>query len=609
MKDLYSFLDEQSQYSSFNAELSKRGGFITFSNSGKRGEIKYFQIGLDSILQTLKDILDNLNVFNTITEYEEKAWRDKGSGYFNDPVANANSTVQTKPLFSTLSKVIIWGNQPRLNNINPDKTIVLDELSLKTAIKELEIVADSFRPKQLIQKVPNNLPLQQIFYGAPGTGKSNSIMRNVDDKGKINYRVTFHPDTDYSTFVGTYKPTMKENIISKNGVETKEEQIVYRFVPQTFTKAYTAAWNTEEDVYLIIEEINRGNCAQIFGDLFQLLDRREDGFSEYPIDTDSDLAKHIAKELAGSPRANFPNGVKEGKKLLLPSNFYIWATMNTSDQSLFPIDSAFKRRWDWQYIPISDGKKGWKIEANGKRYDWWQFLQKINDQIGSTTNSEDKKLGYYFCKAKNGIIDAETFVGKVMFYIWNDVYKDFAEEAGDLFKDSDGSLLSFNKFYTVGENRETMVVGEKVMLLLQNLGVMPDDYVTEEDTIEDEDGNTVSSLRRDYSKFSINGIGKFGKNKLASECMKKYIELNPDMPVEDVLANWRKLGNIVPHFVESKEEYESRTDNSRRSYGIPCGDSVIYVTHDGFGNNGKVFTLIEAVNTMGWGITLSKVEE
>lgn len=609
MKDLYSFLDEQSQNSSFNAELSKRGGFITFSNSGKRGEIKYFQIGLDSILQTLKDILDNLNEFNTISEYEEKAWRDKGSGFFNDPVANANSTVQTKPLFSTLSKVIIWGNQPRLNDINPDKTIVLDELSLKTAIKELEIVADSFRPKQLIQKVPNNLPLQQIFYGAPGTGKSNSIKRNVDDKGKINYRVTFHPDTDYSTFVGTYKPTMKENIISKNGVETKEEQIVYRFVPQTFTKAYTAAWNTEEDVYLIIEEINRGNCAQIFGDLFQLLDRREDGFSEYPIDTDSDLAKHIAKELAGSPRANFPNGVKEGKKLLLPSNFYIWATMNTSDQSLFPIDSAFKRRWDWQYIPISDGKKGWKIEANGKRYDWWQFLQKINDQIGSTTNSEDKKLGYYFCKAKNGIIDAETFVGKVMFYIWNDVYKDFAEEAGDLFKDSDGSLLSFNKFYTVGENRETMVVGEKVMLLLQNLGVMPDDYVTEEDTIEDEDGNTVSSLRRDYSKFSINGIGKFGKNKLASECMKKYIELNPDMPVEDVLANWRKLGNIVPHFVESKEEYESRSDNSRRSYGIPCGDSVIYVTHDGFGNNGKVFTLIEAVNTMGWGITLSKVEE
>ena len=108
--------------------------------------------------------------------------------------------------------------------------------------------------------------------------------------------------------------------------------------------------------------------------------------------------------------------------------------------SPFPVGSDM----DGRFIPISDGKKGWKIEANGKRYDWWQFLQKINDQIGSTTNSEDKKLGYYFCKAKNGIIDAETFVGKVMFYIWNDVYKDFAEEAGDLFKDIPFIIYSFS---------------------------------------------------------------------------------------------------------------------------------------------------------------------
>lgn len=163
--------------------------------------------------------------------------------------------------------------------------------------------------------------IQQIFYGAPGTGKSNTIKRVVDDQHKTNFRVTFHPDSDYSTFVGCYKPTMKVNTISKNGVETKEEQIVYRFVPQAFTKAYTAAWNTEDDVYLIIEEINRGNCAQIFGDLFQLLDRK-DGVSEYPVDADSDLADYIRKELKDSQR-DFPEGVKEGKKLVLPSNLYL----------------------------------------------------------------------------------------------------------------------------------------------------------------------------------------------------------------------------------------------------------------------------------------------
>lgn len=497
-------------------------------------------------------------------------------------------------------------------------------------LKAREIFIGKSEAKVAIHVPSQIISLQRIFYGAPGTGKSNTIKREVDQKGLPKVRTTFHPDSDYSTFVGAYKPTSVEVPVmtmigtkavpaeNPDGTPRKEMKIVYEFVPQAFLKAYTGAWkNQNEPFFLIIEEINRGNCAQIFGDLFQLLDRNDEtGLSEYPISPDEDIQKFLLTDkkygfaaLTEEQKEAIPEEVLSGELMILPQNLHIWATMNTSDQSLFPIDSAFKRRWDWQYIPISDGKKGWAIEANGNHYDWWQFLRKMNDQIGSTTNSEDKKLGYYFCKATNGIINAETFVGKVVFYIWNDVFKDFAEEAGDLFKDEDGSLLSFNKFYTVGEDRKTMVVEEKVMRLLQNLGVMPTDYDIEEDTVEDEDGNTISSSSRDYSKFSINGIGKFGKNKLASECMKKYIELNPVMPVETVLANWRKLGNIVPHFVESKEEYEARTDNSRRSYGIPCGDSVVYVTHDGFGNNGKVFTLIEAVNNMDWGITLSKVEE
>ena len=294
--------------------------------------------------------------------------------------------------------------------------------------------------------------LQQIFYGAPGTGKSNKIKEIVNDKGAIHYRTTFHPDSDYSTFVGCYKPTMKVNTISKNGVETKEEQIVYRFVPQAFTKAYTAAWNTEDDVYLIIEEINRGNCAQIFGDLFQLLDRKN-GVSEYPIDADTDLADYIHDELKDSQR-DFPEGVKEGKKLVLPSNLYIWATMNTSDQSLFPIDSASKRRWDWKYIKIKDEHKGWKVDidinskdaegnAISEKIDWWSFVDKINKIIASMTSSADKQLGYFFCKAtkKTNDSDAEatvitkdTFVSKVIFYLWNDVFKDYGFEDASLFR-------------------------------------------------------------------------------------------------------------------------------------------------------------------------------
>ena len=359
----------------------------------------------------------------------------------------------------------------------------------------------------------NYQSLQQIFYGAPGTGKSNTIKCEVDQKGLPRVRTTFHPDSDYSTFVGAYKPTSVEvpvmTIIGKEQMPVvnakPEKKIVYEFVPQAFLKAYTGAWkNQDKPFFLIIEEINRGNCAQIFGDLFQLLDRNDEtGLSDYPISPDEDIQKFLLTDkkygfaaLTEEQKALIPEEVLSGELMILPKNLHIWATMNTSDQSLFPIDSAFKRRWDWQYMPISDGKKGWQIETNGKRYDWWQFLQKMNDKIGSTTNSEDKKLGYYFCKAKNGIIDAETFVGKVVFYIWNDVFKDFAEEAGDLFKDSDNTLLSFNKFYYVGMDGKAKVVEGKVERLLQNLGleeVGEISYNGEGDEVIDD---TESSSRR-----------------------------------------------------------------------------------------------------------------
>ena len=476
----------------------------------------------------------------------------------------------------------------------------------------------------LYSKKSSDQPKQCIFYGAPGTGKSNAIKKEVDANNLPNVRTTFHPDSDYSTFVGAYKPTTTEvpktTVLGTRQVPVEngkpESKIVYEFVPQAFLKAYTGAWkNQNEPFYLIIEEINRGNCAQIFGDLFQLLDRNEEGESEYPISPDEDIMRFLQTDkkygfaaLDEEQKAAIPEPVLTGKELKLPKNLHIWATMNTSDQSLFPIDSAFKRRWDWQYMPIADGNKGWKIEAAGNYYDWWQFLEKINEQIGDTTNSEDKKLGYFFCKAQNNIINAKTFVGKVIFYLWNDVFKDFAEEAGGLFVDSDGKTLSFSKFYATNANGEAIVKEDKVALFLNNLGVSTVNNSPAGNSIEDEDGNEQSSIGRDYTKFSVNGAGKYPKNNLAAACMRKYIELNPTLTADAVLTNWRSLGYIVPHFVESKEEFDSRTDNSKRSFEIDCADTVIYVAHNGYGSNGKVYELIEAVNKQNWGITLAKVD-
>jgi len=289
---------------------------------------------------------------------------------------------------------------------------------------------------------------QQIYYGAPGTGKSNKIKETTEeaeDDDRV-FRTTFHPDSDYSTFVGCYKPTMKETIITKDDITTKEEKIVYKFSAQAFTNAYVKAWNTTEDVYLIIEEINRGNCAQIFGDLFQLLDRK-DGFSEYPVDADTDLAKYLESELKKSTRTDFPKGVKEGIKLVLPNNLYIWATMNTSDQSLFPIDSAFKRRWEWIYIPIKNHEDiNYTIEIGESKYNWWGFLERINEVINSTTSSEDKKLGYFFAKADDTIIKAGQFVGKVLFYLWNDVFKNYGFD-NPVFEKEDKKKFAFSDFF------------------------------------------------------------------------------------------------------------------------------------------------------------------
>lgn len=483
---------------------------------------------------------------------------------------------------------------------------------------------DGLEEKEVMAKP--SLSLQQIFYGAPGTGKSHTIKEETKESDVI--RTTFHPDTDYSTFVGAYKPTTALLPICdelgqpmKIGATTlHKEQIVYEFVAQSFLQAYVNAWkkfDKDDKQYLVIEEINRGNCAQIFGDLFQLLDRNDYGFSDYPIKADADMKRQLQKAFAGLVIAQKDkiNAMYEGKDivsqvlngdiLLLPNNLYIWATMNTSDQSLFPIDSAFKRRWDWTYMPISNAEKDWIIEVDGSKYDWWQFLEKINEKIGSTTNFEDKKLGYFFCKAQDGVISAKTFVGKVIFYLWNDVFKDY--EFGDaIFNDEDGSKLSFDKFYT-SEGKNSKVVEEKVALFLKNLGLIPIEISKEESEIEDEDGNTPESNSRNYDKFTVNNGAECAKNKLAIECIKEYIKLNPDITAQEVYEKWTSLGSIVPHFIETKEQFDSRTDNSKRSDAVDCYGIPIYVARNGYGSNGKADILMKLVNEKNWGITIKKI--
>lgn len=487
---------------------------------------------------------------------------------------------------------------------------------------------------------PKPIGLQQIYYGAPGTGKSKTIKDLTFGESVI--RTTFHPDSDYASFVGTYKPITEEvdlrdcygkKVIDDDTKEVvKEERIAYKFIPQAFLEAYVKAWkklgrkksdNSDKSYnrihpalldtpeiftknkaskkqFLIIEEINRGNCAQIFGDLFQLLDRNEYGFSDYPIVADKDMQKYLEKEFAGWEitnkdeinqlygEANMVNLIMKGERFVLPSNLYIWATMNTSDQSLFPIDSAFKRRWDWKYVPIREGRDketnvplNWYINTGDKQYKWWSFIKKVNDLIGSLTNSEDKKLGYFFCKAKDGEIDADLFVSKVIFYLWNDVFKDYGFDDKD-FQDEEGKILSFDRFYE-DKNGKTNVDIAIVEQFLENLGV--EDFFSDEGEEEDSEdsyekesdwnlnnNNNSNSNSYDYTKYRVNGSSELlGKGRMALAVM-EYLVNDKKETYSEILSDISRIINSktdrivikVEDYPLWKEKYKN--DKGKRWY-------------------------------------------
>ena len=281
----------------------------------------------------------------------------------------------------------------------------------------------------------------KIYYGAPGTGKSYNIKQDLIEVNNNDiFRIMFHEEYSYYDFVGQYKPTVSHKTsqgsytdFNGNKVEGQEPVILYHYIEGVFLKAYTKAYknllNNKEPVYLIIEELNRGNCSSIFGNIFQLLDRCENGISEYPVKADQDLKNYLEYlNIEGMPIC----------EVILPENLFIIATMNTSDQSLFPIDSAFKRRWYMEYIPISyEHKELKKIKIENYDVLWVDFLETINDKIIQLLESENKCIGQWFLKSKDGIISEKDFKNKLLHYLFFDVFK---HHRGEVFQD-----LQFSK--------------------------------------------------------------------------------------------------------------------------------------------------------------------
>ena len=476
-----------------------------------------------------------------------------------------------------------------------------------------------FNVENKVAKIDIDYSIQQIFYGAPGTGKSHAVKTETEaweKRGRV-VRTTFHPDSDYSTFVGAYKPTTESvqrydiynKPMTRDGVPVMEQIITYEFVEQAFLQAYIDAWtNRDEPEFLIIEEINRGNCAQIFGDLFQLLDRGNDGYSEYAIKADKDLQKHLCKAFEDVEIADYPN-VKTGKELLLPGNLYIRATMNTSDQSLFPIDSAFKRRWDWKYAPITKGNDNgtelnWMIEVDGNQYDWWTFVRTINKHVFDTTNSEDKQLGFFFCKAMDNIISAETFVCKVIFYLWNDVFKDFGfdDKIFEDKEDNENPKLSFDKFYMANGK----VNSEKIKIFLSNLGINTSTDRNEDNENGDGDMSTKVS-------FIINGNKVRYINQVCHTAIEEYVKSNKALAVQDIIDYWSEYTqyNQSSWIIGNQTKYESLSEaDKKKTYSIRTDNNEsLWVNKNGWvyqDGPGDIRKFIKAVNDAEIGI---KIEE
>lgn len=326
-------------------------------------------------------------------------------------------------------------------------------------IPKMENSEEEERTKSETIKYPN-----RIIFGAPGTGKSFLLNKEREELlGKENEtdyeRVTFHPDYTYANFVGTYKPVPCKD--SKG-----EDAITYEYVPGPFMRIYVNAlkssWSNFPKPYLlIIEEINRANVAAVFGDIFQLLDRDSKGESEYPIQASEDMRKYLMKELECD--------AADVLKIKLPSNLYIWATMNSADQGVFPMDTAFKRRWNFKYIGIDDndadleGKKVVLGTKSKQRIEWNKLRKAINNFLAKQKINEDKQLGPYFIARSivvpqggdeiDSVKFSEIFKSKVIMYLFEDAAK---QKRASLFE---GCFQSSNRYSEICREFDAKGIG------------------------------------------------------------------------------------------------------------------------------------------------------
>ncbi|RYQ23077.1 AAA domain (dynein-related subfamily) [Bifidobacterium pseudolongum subsp. globosum] len=349
-------------------------------------------------------------------------------------------------------------------------------------------------------------PHNWILFGAPGTGKSYVIDQAA--KQYPHCRVTFHPDYTYAQFVGAYKPVPSQQTASG---------ITYGFVPGPFVNTLTESLeNPNTPHILIIEEINRADPAAVFGDVFQLLDRNDEGSSEYSVRTSQELKDYLQGKLSANAKetlraliVNLDQSETDApaydcSEIAIPNNMYIWASMNSADQGVFPMDTAFKRRWTFQYLPI-DSDNGILQSADGAFLSehWDEIRTNINKLLKSQGRDipEDKLLGPYFLSARelhNDDEDAEqnaqnfvhVFASKVIMYLFEDAARYCRAQVFRIPDESQGQLYLSDLLRNLNTNRPDLgIFAESVAPTLEN----PENTDSEESTPDDSEESTEES--------------------------------------------------------------------------------------------------------------------
>lgn len=429
------FEGDYSQYNSKEELIQKKGigkrsaaEIMNFKNKAQIGDIVYVKKGANLLIG--KGVIDSDIYFDNSIDgfknFRKVKWTHIG---------NCNNIVgfdyRNTFLNITDNKSMIEKIEKAINGEDFIENEIIPENDIENKDKTENIVKEYYKSENI------------IFYGVPGCGKSHYIKstyiqkyNDLKSKGQI-VRTVFHPDYTYGDFVGQIMP------------ETKGNSLEYKFKPGPFTKILKKAYeNPDCAFYLIIEEINRGNAPAIFGDIFQLLDRNNNGESEYSIENE-DIAKEILyidknkEEINSNIKDQNIISQLEGNKIKIPANLTLLATMNTSDQNVFTLDTAFQRRWNMRLIRNEFGDDGIdKMYVPGTDVTWKTFWKAVNDKIAENRNSltsEDKRLGTYFVKqsdlSKNGynkMSDDEKktekekirdFAEKVFKYLWDDAFK------------------------------------------------------------------------------------------------------------------------------------------------------------------------------------------